>query len=246
MAETENGTGTEEVKTAAAAQKEQAAEARLEIVVAIFLGITALLMAWSSWIGSLHGGNQATNYSKSNNLSAEGNADWNQASQNMMQDMLVWNSIMDYQFDVEIAEMNGKTDEAELINDKIEKLMYDNCSENMLDAIIWAADQEEDVSPFDKEDFIDSYYADAEVKLAEAQELLEQGMQDNTNGDKFGLVSVLYSLALFLLGIVGIFKKLPNRVLLTVISVIIVVLSTIYMFTIPMPTGFDFLSYFKA
>ncbi len=32
------------------------------------LGITALLTAWATWIGSLHGGNQATNYTKSNNI----------------------------------------------------------------------------------------------------------------------------------------------------------------------------------
>ena len=28
----------------------------LEIIVAIFLGVTALATAWASWIGSLHGG----------------------------------------------------------------------------------------------------------------------------------------------------------------------------------------------
>ena len=104
-------------------------EKRMEVLVAIFLGITALLMAWATWIGSLHGGNQATNYTKSNNLSAEGNAAYNAASQLLLQDMLVWNSILDYQFDAEIAEMDGRTEEAELIGAKIQKLMYDNCSE---------------------------------------------------------------------------------------------------------------------
>ena len=34
-------------------------EAKLEMLIAIFLGITALLTAWATWIGSLHGGNQA-------------------------------------------------------------------------------------------------------------------------------------------------------------------------------------------
>ena len=45
----------------------------LEIIVAIFLGVTALATAWASWIGSLHGGNQATNYTQSNNMAADGN-----------------------------------------------------------------------------------------------------------------------------------------------------------------------------
>ena len=46
----------------------------IEILTAVFLGITALATAWASWIGSLHGGNQSTNYTTSNNLSAEGNS----------------------------------------------------------------------------------------------------------------------------------------------------------------------------
>ena len=50
---------------------------KIEILVAIFLGITALLTAWATWIGSLHGGNQATNYTKSNNLASEGNSEYN-------------------------------------------------------------------------------------------------------------------------------------------------------------------------
>lgn len=42
----------------------RSSEEKIEIIVAIFLGITALATAWASWIGSLHGGNQATNYTK--------------------------------------------------------------------------------------------------------------------------------------------------------------------------------------
>ena len=221
-------------------------EKRMEVLVAIFLGITALLMAWATWIGSLHGGNQATNYTKSNNLSAEGNAAYNAASQLLLQDMLVWNSILDYQFDAEIAEMDGRTEEAELIGAKIQKLMYDNCSEEMLDAIIWSADQEDFVSPFEKEGFIESYYTDAAALLDESQTLLEQGQQDNANGDRYGLVTVVFSVVLFLLGIMGIFKNLPNRRLLLVISVVLLAAGTVFMLTIPMPTGFDLFSYFGS
>ncbi len=59
----------------------------LEIIVVVLLGITALLTAWATWIGSLHGGNQATNYTKSNNIAADGNARWNQAAQELSEDM---------------------------------------------------------------------------------------------------------------------------------------------------------------
>ena len=43
------------------AKQRRSKEDILEIIIAIFLGITALATAWASWIGSLHGGNMSTN-----------------------------------------------------------------------------------------------------------------------------------------------------------------------------------------
>ena len=54
-----------------------------ELIIVIMLGVTALLTAWASWIGSLHGGNQATNYATSNNLASEGNSEYNAGVQQM-------------------------------------------------------------------------------------------------------------------------------------------------------------------
>ena len=217
---------------------------RLEMVVAILLGITALFTAWASWIGSLHGGNQATNYTKSNNMAAEGNAEYNTASQLYLSDLMAWNSIVGFEFDIEIANLNGRTEEANLIQMKLEKFMQENCTDQLIEAIEWADKQEGDVSPFEKEGMIDSYFEDANKLLKESQDLLEQGQKDNANGDAYGLVTVIYSLALFLLGIIAIFKKLPNRQIVFIFSAVAVILATIYMFTIPMPTGFNFTSFF--
>ena len=220
-------------------------EETLEVLIAILLGITAILTAWAGWIGSLHGGNQATNYTQSNNLSSLGNSMYNEAAQDLMQDMLLWNTIFDYSFDAEIAEMNGKTAEAELIQQKIEMLIQDNCSEEFAEAIDWALSQEELVSPFDKEGYVDSYFTAANAVLEESDQLLEQGKTDNANGDAYGLATVIYSLVLFLLGIVGIFKKIPNRVVILLFAGVCLILATIYMISIPMPTGFSLMSFFQ-
>ncbi|MCR4640504.1 MAG: hypothetical protein K5697_00560, partial [Lachnospiraceae bacterium] len=74
-------------------------ENTVEVLVAVFLGITALLTAWASWIGSLHGGNQATNYTKSNNLASEGNSEYNAGMQMYLSDLMAWNTMMEYSFD---------------------------------------------------------------------------------------------------------------------------------------------------
>ena len=99
-------------------------------------------------------------------------------------------------------------------------------------------------SPFEVEGMTDKYFEESNNLIAQSQELLEEGKRDNRNGDAYNLVNVIYSVVLFLLGIVGVFKNLPNRVVVLFIAIAGVVLATIYMFTIPLPTGFNILSFF--
>ncbi|MBQ9385103.1 MAG: hypothetical protein IJT87_12810 [Ruminiclostridium sp.] len=231
---------SEETKT----KKPLFSENTVEVLVAIFLGITALLTAWASWIGSLHGGNQATNYTKSNNLASEGNSEYNAGMQLYLSDLMAWNTMMEYSFDQIVANAEGNTVEAELIQEKLETYAAQNCSGIMIEAI---NQMTEDMnSPFEVEGMLDEYFVTANELLEESRVLLEEGQRDNSSGDAYNLVNVIYSVVLFMLGIVGVFKKLPNRTVVLLIAVIGLVLATIYMVTIPMPTGFDFGSFFAA
>lgn len=219
-------------------------EERVEVIVAIMLGITALLTAWASWIGSLHGGNQATNYTKSNNLAAEGNSEYNAASQLFLSDLMAWNTILDYEYDAQIAQMNGKTDEYDMIQQKLTDYIQQNCSTYLSDGLDWYFETDGANSPFEMEGLVESYYDTCNDLLAQSEEALEQGMRDNSNGDAFNLVTVIYSLVLFLLGIVGIFKRLPNRVILVCVAAFGMLVATLYMWSLPMPTGFSLASFF--
>ena len=235
----------EEVKAEEAPKKKSfISEAKLEMLIAIFLGVTAVLTAWATWIGSLHGGNQATNYTKSNNAASDANSLYNEAFQKFVSDSMVWNMVTDYRFDMTLADMKGDKEQVELIDEKIDKILEDSCSEEFAEAVNWAFEQEDEVTPFMKEGFVDSYYADAEAKYEEAQALLKEGMQDNKNGDTYNLVTVIYSLVLFLLGIIGIFKNIPNRFAVFVVAVLLLILAVIFMVRIPMPTGFSLGSFF--
>ena len=216
----------------------------VEVLVAVFLGITALLTAWASWIGSLHGGNQATNYTTSNNLASEGNSEYNAGMQLYLSDLMAWNTMMEYAFDKTLAEAEGNEIEADLIQGKLDNFIVQNSSKILIDAFNSMTDEME--SPFEVPGMMDGYFADANALLAESREYLEQGKQDNAHGDAYNLVNVIYSVVLFMLGIVGIFKKLPNRTAVLIIAVIGLIGATIYMLTIPMPTGFDFSSYFAG
>lgn len=232
----------------------------LEIIVVVMLGITALLTAWASWIGSLHGGNQATNYTTSNNLASEGNSEYNAGMQSMMQDMLLWNEISDLQIDIIFAQENN--DEVAL-NQSAYKLYYklnDNLSETMATAIGWdlsnTSDNQVDTvlawmekeealnSPFTNEDYSTTYFVSANELLEESNKKLENGQKDNSNGDAFGLVTVIYSVILFLLGISSSFQNKKNKFAVVIISFVGFIIATIYMFTLPLPTGFSLLGFF--
>ena len=219
-------------------------ENTVEVLVAVFLGITALLTAWATWIGSLHGGNQATNYTKSNNLASEGNSEYNAGMQLYLSDLMAWNTMMEYGFDKVVATANGNDVEAELIQEKLNSYIEQNASAILFDAFNQMTDDMN--SPFEVEGMTDNYFIKANELLEESRELLEEGQRDNANGDAYNLVNVIYSVVLFMLGIVGVFKRIPNRTVVLFIAVVGLVIATVYMFTIPMPTGFDLGSFFAA
>lgn len=159
-----------------------------------------------------------------------------------LSDLMAWNTAIDYQLDAEVAKMKGNEDEAKIYEDKMHYFMQQNSSQILSDAMNQMDDSMS--SPFEVEGMTDKYFEESNNLIAQSQELLEEGKRDNRNGDAYSLVNVIYSVVLFLLGIVGVFKNLPNRVVVLFIAIAGVVLATIYMFTIPLPTGFNILSFF--
>lgn len=226
-------------------KKEFLNEKKLGVLVAVFLGLTTLLVAWAGWIGSLHGGIQAINFTKSNNLAAKGNAEYNVATQIYLTDLFAWNSIYSLKLDMEAAKERGNYDEAELIEIKIKRIMNESCSPKLLEAIEKNNLESEIKSPFEDEKFANSYFESSNKLLNESQKVMEEGKQDNLRGDSYKLVTVIYSLVLFLLGIVGILKDFHSRKILFVYSVVILFFGIIYMLTIPMPTGFKITNFFN-
>lgn len=220
-------------------------ENTISALTAVFLGIATLLVAWAGWIGALHDGNQAGNYTKSNNLAAEGNAEYNVEAQVYISDLFTWNSISGLRLDREAAKERGDSTEVKVIDAKIEKIKQNNCSTRLLEAMKKLEAEGKDTSPFEDEEFVSGYFDDARKLLEDSQKHLEEGEIDNQRSDSYQLASVLYSLVLFLLGIIGVLNDYQSRKFLLVFSVCILVLAIIYMLTIPMPTDFDFTSFFN-
>ncbi len=234
----------------------------IEIFIVVMLGLTALLMAWASWIGSLHAGNQATSYTVSNNLASEGNSEYNAAIQSQMQDTILWNEISAMQtelmFELNATEQNQ--DNIDLLAYKMYYMLNENLGESMAAELAWPAPTDNDdptevvlawletdtatTSPFYNEEFVNSYFATALDLLDQSATELESGQKSNQVGDAFGLVTVIYSVVLFLLGIASSLKSKINKNIIVIFSLIGFVISTVYMFTLNLPEGFTIMSFF--
>ena len=217
---------------------------RLETVVAILLGVTTLLSAWATWIGSLHSGIQSINFPKSNNMASRGTAEYNMGMQMYLADYMAWNTAKDYYYELETAKADGDQSQIAIITEKIERFKKESISDILAEAVKWMeANNEND--PFKMPGMAERYFETAQETVDQSQELLEEGMRDNTKGDSYNLVTVIYSLTLFLLGIINTFKEMPNRITVLLIAVAFLVFAVIYMCTIPLPTGFAQMNFFE-
>ena len=217
---------------------------RLETIVAVLLGVTTLLSAWAAWIAHLHGGLQSINFTESNNMSSQGSAEYNLGMQMYLADYMAWNTAKDYYFELEAAKADGDQTKIDLTERKIKSFEEQSASELLTEGVKWMEENGKD-NPFDMPGLTEKYFESAQETVDRSKEHLEEGKRDNTKGDSYMLVTVIYSLTLFLLGIVGTFKDMTNRKVVLAIAVAFLVFGVIYMLTIPMPTGFAKMNFFE-
>jgi hypothetical protein len=147
--------------------------------------------------------------------------------------MDTWNQITSLQVDLMYAEYYSDSDAAEAAQYKIDQIMYNNVSDEFAAAIDWANAQEEYASPFDMDGYIESYYIDAQAVMDEGYTQIEEGNNANDLGDKQGLVTVIFAVVLFMLGIVSTFNNMRNKFVVTGVSLIALIYGTIVMLGIP-------------
>jgi hypothetical protein len=207
----------------------------LELLLVIFLGITSVFSAFSAWQSALNSSAMSKYYNEGIATVTDANTLYVEAGQVYSNDVALYQQFISFQYDVDYA-----TDEieAQKAQAKIEDFMNTFLSENLMNAIIWAGEQQEEIgqayiSPFDNEDYWNSVYAEAQTTYQQGREMLEQGHVYNTNGDKMGLIVIYYAMVLFLLGIGSTLKRNELKVALGLFSIAIFVFATIQMAMIP-------------
>ena len=204
-----------------------------ELMIAALLGITAVLTAWAAWQGSLYDGNQAQAYTEATAVISDANQYYNEADQMIVQDTQTWNEISSLRVDMAFAESEGDANEVERIQYKLDYLMYNNVSEDLEAAIAWADEQEDYVSPFEMEGFIETYYTVAEEEYAKYEAKIEEGNTANNLGDKQGLVTVVLAVVLFMLGILGTFNNTKTKIVIMAVSIAALIFGVVIMCGVP-------------
>ena len=220
--------------------------ANFNTIVAIMLAICALTTAWATWIGDLHASDQDSNYAKAERLNTEANASYNLNAQLYIAVYNLWTHVYDLNSEILLLENEGDKAAASAKREQMNLYIETNCPdyENFKSAVYTALEKGGTATPFDEYPQ-SSFFADSEQLAEEAAQVREDGNRCNLANDSYGLVSVLYSLCLFLFGMVGFYRQpLPRRIVFGV-GVVVFVIGTVYMLSLPLPDNFDFANYLK-
>lgn len=215
----------------------------LEVFVALLLAFSALGTAWATWMSQLHGSNQAQNYAAAASLNAKGTTMMNSASIDLTTALSIWNDLVALDAQRKHYESKGDSAAADLAQQQIDYIIYVSCDDELALKVRTALAQDPVPNVFDTET-VNSYYTEAQSMIDEAAGIRAQGDRDNLCSDAFAFVCVLYSLVLFLMGAFSIIKNEVARIVIVVAGLIAFVCATVYMFCLPLPTGFNFEDYF--
>lgn len=223
--------------------KDNSEKKLLEPFIVFMLGFTALFTAWATWVASLHSGNQTLNYTLSNSYKSEGVAALNEATLQYQKDLQVYTEVVQIVMDAAVETILddiSEEDVALIYEYRLGFILKDNMSDRLLKIVedgLGNIGSDTYISPFEDEDFVNEYYEEANEILALADEYLEKGNEDGKKADQLGMVTVIYSIVLFLLGIANTFNKKESKYILVTLSVIGFIIGTVIMLSIPLPVG---------
>ena len=196
-----------------------------ELVIVVLLGVAATLMAFASYQDNLLGGDSLKDFSKATVVSDQASQVWNEADILSSTDQRHWLA-----YSIAMRDP-AREDEAIFIQDEL-------MTSELADAVDWYEANKVKLdldSPFDEVDgnpYTIDAWDDADELDEEAAALQDNGEKLDAWGDKYGLVTVLLAIALFLFGVAAVLDSHRTRNAVTVIGVVVTVVSCTYMATL--------------
>ena len=192
---------------------------RLEIAIAILLGLAAVLTAVVGFQGSLRDGDSIKSFNEGIRASNDANGFYNDASQTFGRDQ---QTFLEYAKAVQ----SGDDDLTTYLHDGI---MDDNLRAAVDD---WAKPENDIASPLDS-DLYKTPDADQGEKLAkETDQKFAEARALDDEGDKFNLVGVITASSLFFLGIAGVMSARRTKLAGVSLGAITLVVSIVMWLTV--------------
>ncbi|MEY3681318.1 MAG: hypothetical protein RL547_1931 [Actinomycetota bacterium] len=210
------------------AQADDDSSNRMEIVIAILLGIAAIVTAWCSFQASQLGDVVQKSFS-------EGIREADAASQ--AYNTAISNDIRDQTLFLEFAKA-AQTGDEETALYVLETLM----SPELAAAVDWWSSQPDDSgfdSPFVEEnpEWSNALYEEGAALDESSQTFFDAAEQADNDADAFDLLTVILTLALFFFGVAGLSRQRKVMIGLSTVGTIIIVFSIIRCIAMGDPAG---------
>ena len=204
---------------------------RTEIVIAILLGIAAILTAWATFQSSQLGGQVSAAYSEGIALSDHASQMYNDATAADVQDQALF---------LEFAKASQTGDEATAtyIHDAL-------MTPELAAAIDWWVEQPESSNydtPFveDNPNWSTQMYDDADATDAQSQEQFAKAKTADGLGADFDILAIIIAIALFLFGVASLVRQERIKIGLGAVGAVILVFSIIRLIQLGNPAGVSF------
>lgn len=202
----------------------------LELIIAILLGLVAVITAWASFQGSLYDGEMTQKYTVGSNLATEAESLYLEGNQQYVQDAQLINQLRELQIDAEAGDA--------LAQQKYDTIYFESVSPDLDAAITWATEQMEAdpefyYSPLDSEDYLAALFGSYAEQSDLAAATIAEGDEANATSDRLTLNTVLLALSLFLLGIAAIVKRFQVKLVLSGVAVVIAAVAAVLTAMIP-------------
>ena len=207
---------------------EEESSNRMEIVIAILLGIAAVVTAWCSFQASQLGDVVQRSFS-------EGIRDADAASQ--AYNTAIANDISDQTLFLEFAKAAQADDEDTALY-VLETLM----TPELRSAVEWWIEQPDDSgfdSPFVEEnpEWSNALYEEAAALDQSSQDYFDLAESTDNTADAFDLLTVILTIALFFLGIAGLSRQRKVMIGLAAVGSVIIVISIVRAIVLGDPAG---------
>lgn len=201
---------------------------RVEQIIAVMLGLAAIITAWTAFQSSQLGDKVQESFSEGIRSSDQASQEYNTAIATDNQDQAIF---------LEYAKALVSEDEVTATYIQ-ESLM----SPELAAAVQWWIEQPDDTgpdSPFVEENpnWDDSSWNTAADLDVEAQQYFDSARQADADGDEFDLLEVIVTLSLFLFGVASLVRQQKIQVGLATVGGLILIYSIIMTITLGDPAG---------